>query len=99
MNIDGLSEATIEKFMEEGFLEDLYDLYRLEPYRMQIVVMEGFGEKSYDNLVTAVDASRISTLTRFLYGLGIANIGVATAKLICKHFKNDLDAIMNSTVE
>lgn len=99
MNIDGLSEATIEKFMEEGFLEDLYDLYRLEPYRMQIVVMEGFGEKSYDNLVKAVDASRISTLSRFLYGLGIANIGVATAKLICKHFKNDLDAIMNSTVE
>ena len=99
MNIDGLSEATIEKFMEEGFLEDLYDLYRLEPYRMQIVVMEGFGEKSYDNLVKAVDASRISTLSRFLYGLGIANIGVATAKLICKHFRNDLDAIMNSTVE
>ena len=99
MNIDGLSEATIEKFMEEGFLEDLYDLYRLEPYRMQIVVMEGFGEKSYDNLMKAVEASRISTLSRFLYGLGIANIGVATAKLICKHFKNDLDAIMNSTVE
>lgn len=99
MNIDGLSEATIEKFMEEGFLEDLYDLYRLEPYRMQIVVMEGFGEKSYDNLMKAVDASRISTLSRFLYGLGIANIGVATAKLICKHFRNDLDAIMNSTVE
>lgn len=99
MNIDGLSEATIEKFVEEGFIEDLYDLYRLEPYRMQIVTLEGFGEKSYDNLVKAVDASRNTTLSRFLYGLGIANIGVATAKLICKHFKNDLSAIQHAAVE
>ncbi len=99
MNIDGLSEATIEKFVEEGFIEDLYDLYRLEPYRMQIVTLEGFGEKSYDNLVKAVEASRNTTLSRFLYGLGIANIGVATAKLICKHFKNDLSAIQHAAVE
>ena len=99
MNIDGLSEATIEKFIDEGFLEDLYDLYRLEPYRMQIVVLEGFGEKSYDNLQKSIEVSRITTLSRFLYGLGIMNIGVATAKLICKHFKNDLTAIQNATVE
>lgn len=99
MNIDGLSEATIEKFIDEGFLEDLYDLYRLEPYRMQIVVLEGFGEKSYDNLQKSIEVSRITALSRFLYGLGIMNIGVATAKLICKHFKNDLTAIQNATVE
>ena len=99
MNIDGLSEATIEKFIDEGFLEDLYDLYRLEPYRMQIVVMDGFGEKSYDNLQKSIAVSRTTTLSRFLYGLGIMNIGVATAKLICKHFKNDLNAIQNATVE
>jgi DNA ligase (NAD+) len=99
MNIDGLSEATIERFIEEGFLEDLYDLYRLEPYRMQIVVMDGFGDKSYENLIHAVEASRNTTLSRFLYGLGIANIGVATAKMICKFFKNDLEAILHASVE
>lgn len=99
MNIDGLSEATIEKFIEEGFLEDLYDLYRLEPYRMQIVVMDGFGERSYENLQNAIEASRLTTLSRFLYGLGIMNIGVATAKLICRHFRNDLNAIQAAGVE
>ncbi|MDE7366113.1 MAG: NAD-dependent DNA ligase LigA [Lachnospiraceae bacterium] len=99
MNIDGLSEATIEKFIEEGFLEDLYDLYRLEPYRMQIVVLDGFGERSYENLQNAIEASRLTTLARFLYGLGIMNIGVATAKLICRHFRNDLNAIQNAGVE
>lgn len=99
MNIDGLSEATIEKFIEEGFLEDLYDLYRLEPYRMQIVVLDGFGERSYENLQNAIEASRLTTLARFLYGLGIMNIGVATAKLICRHFRNDLTAIQNAGVE
>ena len=66
---------------------------------MQIVVLEGFGEKSYDNLQKSIEVSRITTLSRFLYGLGIMNIGVATAKLICKHFKNDLTAIQNATVE
>ncbi|MBQ8148849.1 MAG: NAD-dependent DNA ligase LigA [Lachnospiraceae bacterium] len=99
MNIDGLSEATLDKFIEEGFLEDLYDLYRLEPYRMQIVVMEGFGDKSYENLQKSIETSRTTTLARFLYGLGIMNIGVATAKLICKHFKNDLAAIQTAGVE
>lgn len=99
MNIEGLSEATIEKFMEEGFLEDLYDIYRLEPYRMQIVTMEGFGERSYENLQQAIEASRTTTLSRFLYGLGIMNIGVATAKMICRHFQNDLTAISNAGVE
>ncbi|MCM1496553.1 MAG: NAD-dependent DNA ligase LigA [Bacteroides sp.] len=99
MNIDGLSEATIEKFMEEGFLVDLYDLYRLEPYRMQIVVLDGFGERSYENLQDAIEASRLTTLSRFLYGLGIINVGAATAKLICRHFRNDLTAIRNAGVE
>lgn len=99
MNIEGLSEATIEKFLEEGFLGDLYDIYRLEPYRMQIVMLEGFGERSYENLQTSIQTSRNTTLSRFLYGLGIMNIGVATAKLICRHFQNDLTAIQNADVE
>lgn len=99
MNIEGLSEATIEKFLEEGFLEELYDIYRLEPYRMQIVALEGFGERSYENLQASIQISRKTTLSRFLYGLGIMNIGVATAKLICRHFQNDLVAIENAGVE
>lgn len=99
MNIEGLSEATIEKFLEEGFLTDLYDIYRLEPYRMQIEVLEGFGERSYENLCASIEASRTTTLSRFLYGLGIMNIGVATAKLICRHFQNNLEAIQNAGVE
>ena len=99
MNIEGLSEATIEKFLEEGFIEDVYDLYRLEPYRMQIVTLEGFGEKSYDNLQTSIAASRQTTLSRLLYGLGIMNIGAATAKLICRHFQDDLTAIVSASAE
>lgn len=99
MNIDGLSEATIEKFLEEGFLNDLYDLYRLEPYRMQIVVMDGYGEKSYEKLIKSIETSRETTLPQLLYGLGIMNIGVATAKLICKHFGNQLDAVQNASVD
>lgn len=99
MNIDGLSEATLEKFIEEGFLEELYDIYRLEPYRMQIVVMDGFGDKSYENLQKSIGASRETTVDRLLYGLGIMNIGSATAKLICKYFRNDLDAIRHATTE
>ncbi len=99
MNIDGLSEATLEKFIEEGFLEELYDIYRLEPYRMQIVVMDGFGDKSYENLQKSIEASRETTVDRLLYGLGIMNIGSATAKLICKYFRNDLDAIRHATTE
>lgn len=99
MNIDGLSEATLEKFIEEGFLEELYDIYRLEPYRMQIVVMDGFGDKSYENLQKSIEASRETTVDRLLYGLGIMNIGSATAKLICKYFHNDLDAIRHATTE
>lgn len=99
MNIDGLSEATLERFLEEGFLEELYDLYRLEPYRMQIVVLDGFGDKSYENLQKSVEKSRETTVDRLLYGLGIMNIGHATAKLICKYFHNDMDAIRHADVE
>lgn len=99
MNIDGLSEATLERFLEEGFLEELYDLYRLEPYRMQIVVMDGFGDKSYENLQKSVEKSRETTVDRLLYGLGIMNIGHATAKLICRHFHNNLEVIRHASVE
>ena len=99
MNIDGLSEATIDKFIDCGYLTELYDLYRLDRYKNEIVTLDGSGEKSYENLQKAVDASRETTLKRLLYGLGILNVGSATAGLICRFFKDDLDAIMNADTE
>ena len=99
MNIDGLSEATIDKFIEQGYLDHLDDLYHLNRYEEEIVELEGFGEKSYAKLIQAVDTSRHTTMNRFVYGLGIPGVGDATAKLICKHFKNNLDQIMHADVE
>jgi DNA ligase (NAD+) len=97
MNIDGMSEATLNKFIDCGFLDRLDDLYHLDRYREEIVSMEGFGEKSYNNLIAAVDASRTTTPARLINALGIPNIGGANARLICRYFGNDLDALMNST--
>lgn len=99
MNIDGLSEATLEKFLEQGFLVELYDIYRLDRYKESILQLEGFGQKSYDNMLASIDTSRKTELTRVLYGLGIINVGHATAKLICKHFKNDIEKIIAADVE
>lgn len=99
MNIDGLSEATIDKFIEQGFLDNLVDLYHLERYMLEIIKLDGFGEKSYTRLIQAVDASRHTTMNRFVNALGIPGVGEATAKLICRHFKNNLDAIMHADVD
>lgn len=93
LNMEGLSEATLEKFVAEGFIRDYRDLFRLERYREQIVAMEGFGEKSYDNLIASIETARTTTLPRLIYALGIANIGVAMAKVVCKHFDYDLNAM------
>ena len=99
LNMDGLSEATLEKFVAEGFIRDYKDLFRLERYREQIIAMEGFGERSYDNLIASIEAARNTTLPRLVYALGIANIGVAMAKVVCKHFDYDLDAMRVATEE
>ncbi len=99
MNIDGLSEATLEKFVDRGFLHEYADLYRLDRYREQIVTMEGFGEKSYENLIDSLNASRHTTLPRVIYGLGIANIGVANAKMLCRCFEYDLERMKNADEE
>lgn len=99
MNIEGLSEATLEKFIGCGFLHEFADLYHLDKYREEIVEMEGFGEKSFNNLMTSIEASRETTLPRVLYALGIANIGVATSKVLCKEFDYNMDALMHATVE
>lgn len=98
MNIDGLSEQTLDKFIDAGFLNEFYDLYHLERYREQIVAMEGFGEKSYQNMMQAVNRSRKTTLARFIHALGIPNIGEANAKLICRYFKNQLASMMQAEV-
>lgn len=99
MNMEGLSEATLEKFIEQGFLREYADLFRLERYREEITQMEGFGEKSFKNLIDSIDLARNTTLPRLIYGLGIANIGVANAKVLCKHFAYDLDAMRHADVE
>lgn len=99
MNIDGMSEATLEKFIDSGFLQEFADLYHLDRYEDEIVNMEGFGEKSYKKLQNSIEASRETTLPRVLYALGIAGIGVATAKMLCKEFAYDLDKLMNATEE
>ncbi len=99
MNIDGLSEATLEKFIDRGFIHEYADLFHLEKYREQIVEMEGFGEKSYQNLMESIGRARNTTLPRLIYGLGIANIGVANAKMLCRYFDYDLKQMQNADVE
>ncbi len=99
LNMEGLSEATLEKFVTEGFIKDYKDLFHLDRYREQIVRMEGFGEKSYDNLIASVEQARNTTLPRLIYALGIGNIGVAMAKLVCRHFDYDLETMRAATEE
>lgn len=99
MNIDGLSEATLEKFIAAGIISSFPDLYHLAEHRDSIVSMEGFGERSFDNLVEAADRSRHTQLHRLLYGIGIDNVGVATAKLICRHFAYDPQAVSHATAQ
>ena len=99
LNIDGMSEATLEKFIAKGFLHEFSDLYHLDRYREEIISMEGFGTKSYQKLIEAVEISRQTTLPKVIYGLGIAGVGLATAKLICRHFRYDYEAISNAGVE
>ena len=99
LNIDGLSEATLEKFIARGFIHDFADLFHLEQHQEEICEMDGFGEKSYNNLITSVEKARETTLPRLIYGLGIANIGLANAKLICKEIGHDPERVMDLTAE
>ena len=99
MNIDGLSEATLEKLIDMGFIHEYADLYHLDRYQDRIVELEGFGEKSYQNLITSIEASRKTILSRVIYGLGIANIGVANAKMLCRYFSYDLERMRSADVE
>lgn len=99
MNIDGLSEATLEKFIGKGFLHQYQDMFHLDRYRSEIVEMEGFGERSYKKLIDGIEKARDVELPNLIYSLGIANIGLANAKVICKYFKYDIDAMCQATVD
>ena len=99
MNIDGLSESTLEKFIAAGMIHSFPDLYHLDRFRDEIVSMEGFGDKSYENLASSIEASKKSQLHRLLYAVGIENVGVATAKLICRHFGYDAESIKQASLE
>ena len=97
MNIAGLSEMSLEKFTDEGFIHELADVFRLSKHKKEIVSLEGFGLKSYENLIAATDKARETTAVRVLYSMGIPEIGLAAAKLICRYFNDDMTAIENAT--
>ena len=99
LNVDGLSESTLEKFLASGFLHEYADLFKLSRYEQEITQMEGFGEKSCNNLMESIEKARDTTLARVIYGLGIENIGVANAKILCRHFHDSLEALRQATVE
>lgn len=99
MNIDGLSEATLEKFIGKGFIHNFGDIFEIDKHREEIVAMEGFGEKSFENLMASLEKAKDTTLAKVIYSLGIANIGLANAKVICRYFDDDLEKIREADEE
>ena len=99
MNIDGFSEATLEKFIGKGFLHEYADIFKLSRYEEEITQMEGFGEKSCRNLLGSIEEARKTTLPRVIYGLGITGIGLANAKMICRYYRYDLNAMKAAQTE
>lgn len=99
MNVDGMSEATLEKFLAKGFLHEFADIFKLEQFSDEIKQMEGFGEKSYQNMINSIDQARKTNLVRLIYSLGIQNVGLANAKMLCRAFSYDLEKIMQADVE
>ena len=99
LNIEGLSEATLEKFISRGYIHTFADIFHLDRYKDEIQGMEGFGEKSYRKLIESVKKARTTTLPRVVYSLGIAGIGLANAKVICRELKYDVEALLMVTEE
>ena len=99
LNVDGLSEQTLEKFIGHGFIHKYRDIFHLDRFRSEIITMEGFGEKSYENLIQAVEKSSHTELYRVIYGLGIAGIGLANAKMLCRYFSDDIEKLKTADVE
>lgn len=96
LNIDGLSESTLEKFLSKGFIKNDSDIFKLDRYKDEIVNMEGFGKRSYEKLMAALEEAKNTNVARFLYSLGINGIGSANAKMIAKYFDNDIDKIITA---
>lgn len=99
MNLDGMSEATIEKLINHGMIQELADLFRLERYREQIIAMDGFGEKSYQKLIEAAERASHTDVVRFVYSLGIPNVGLSNAKLICQAYGQDFEQIRHADAD
>lgn len=99
MNIEGISIATIETFLSKGFIKEYADLYKISKHRDEIVKLEGFGEKSYQNIIDAVDKSRDTECYRVINALGIMGIGTANAKILSKHFNNEIEKIANASLD
>lgn len=99
LNIEGISEQTLEKFIDCGYIKTFKDIYHLDRYEKQITEMDGFGKKSFDNIIESVNKSRKVMLANLIYGLGIEGIGLAGARLICRHFDDDSNAAANATAE
>ena len=99
MNVDGLSEMTLEKFIGRGFIHNFADIFHLDNHKDAIVAMDGFGLKSYENLWESIQKSRQVELPKFIYALGIPGIGLANAKVMCRYFHNDFDELMQASVE
>ena len=99
LNVDGLSEATLEKFIGAGFIHEFADIFHLADHQEAIVAMEGFGQKSYDNLMISLKKASHTTLARLIYGLGIAGIGLANAKVLCRKFKFDFESMRHASYE
>lgn len=93
LNIEGLSEASLEKFIARGFIHEFADIFKLNAHKAEIVEMEGFGEKSYENLIASVERARTTTLAKVIYSLGIPNVGLSGAKLICREFGDDVERV------
>lgn len=99
MNIEGFSKATIEKFLEKGFVENYTDIFKLEKYKDEIISLDGFGEKSYNNLIEAIKKSCNVNMANFIYALGINNVGLSNSRLLCKYYDYNIDAIINGEVD
>ena len=99
MQIDGMSEATLEKFISRGMIHEYADIYKLDRYKDEICQMEGFGAKSYENLHESIEKSRNTSLVRVIYSLGILNVGLSNAKVLCRYFDHDLDKIRNADID
>lgn len=99
LNIEGLSEATLEKFISRGYIHTFADIFHLDQYKEKIQKMEGFGEKSYKKLTESIEKARTTTLPRVIYSLGIAGIGLANAKVICRELKYDVESLLKVSKE